>query len=171
MAMAERDWKVAADLPARLVELREALGDSIPEFTRRFCRTRKQWYQWKEGTQLPGPTLLKTTAENYEWPLEIFTEGGRRPGELVNSPVNGFASAEPSGGPQGRRSPLTTATALDQAILELDRARARMVELRSTLGITSAGPGETGWIGAARAAGAGSDSPPQGEAPPGSETG
>lgn len=87
-AMAERDWRVATDLPGRLVELRETLGDSIPEFTRRFCRTRKQWYQWKEGTQLPGRTLLQTTAENYEWSLEIFTEGGRRPKELVNSPVN-----------------------------------------------------------------------------------
>lgn len=86
--MAEREWQVASDLSSRLMELCEAVGDRHSVFPQRFGRGRKQYYQWRDGTQLPGRTVLELAAEKNKWPLEIFEEGGRRPKELVNRAVN-----------------------------------------------------------------------------------
>lgn len=86
--MSASNWEVASDLPGRLVELREVLGDTIPGFTARFRRGENQFYKWQKGAQLPPPRVLETTAEAEGWDREIFEEGGRRPKELVNAPVN-----------------------------------------------------------------------------------
>jgi len=66
----------------------DVLKDSPPAFTARFGRGRNQFYQWKAGRQLPPKRVLEETATREGWPREIFEEDGRRPKDLVNSPVN-----------------------------------------------------------------------------------
>lgn len=117
---------------------------------------------WRRGRK-PEPAQLRWLAERLKTPFK-----------WLNSGEGHFADTEPSA--QAELPALPGAGrlvrgALDHAIIDLDRARTTLAHLRATLGVTSAGPGETGWIGAARASGAGSDTPPQGEAPPDSETG
>lgn len=86
--MSPDGWDVAADLPARLVELRDVLGDTVLEFAKRFGRGENQYYQWIKGAQFPPRRVLVQTAEAHGWPPRIFAEGGPRPRKAVNRPVN-----------------------------------------------------------------------------------
>jgi hypothetical protein len=94
--MAERDWTIATDLSARLVELRDLLDEPPAQFTRRFGRGRKQFYQWREGKQLPGRSVLEAAAEKNGWPRTIFEEGGKRPNDAIKGVVKGLGQESPT---------------------------------------------------------------------------
>lgn len=91
MPISEQDWKPAEgeDLAGRLVELKELLQDSPAEFTARFGRSRKQWYQWKAAEQLPPPSVIIAASRQHNWPLAVFETNGPRPSILFNRPGKG----------------------------------------------------------------------------------
>lgn len=82
------DWEVASDLPERLVELRQVLGDLVQVFTKRFGRGRKQYSAWRKGKQLPPRRVLEQAAEREGWPVKIFAANGPRPKDAVTQTVN-----------------------------------------------------------------------------------
>jgi len=88
-------FRVASDIAGRMRELRTLLGVTQGEFADLFARGRKQASEWERGGQAPPATVLARTAAAQGWPLEIFTEGGRRPAALVNGPLT---DANPPGG-------------------------------------------------------------------------
>lgn len=86
--MAGADWAIAGDIAQRLAELRDTLGDSAESFMARFGRGENQFWEWKSGRQKPRRRTLMQAARVFEWPVEIFAEGGPRPKDVVNRPVN-----------------------------------------------------------------------------------
>lgn len=114
--------------------------------------------KWLRG-EMPDDLRLPRLAERFGVQLKWLKSGEepRYAPRVISEPLNRAAS-------------ISAVAELDRAVSELDRARATLAQLRAALGVRS-GPDESAWIGVARASGAGSDSPPQGAAPPGSETG
>ena len=166
-------WVVAHDLPDRLKGLRKVLGDTIPQFTRRFGRRRKQYYSWIKGTQQLPLGVLEEAAHAHGWPRAIFEEGGERP-EAVNwalTPASGYVAARLSRTTPNKPSGFTVIAELDRAVTDLDQARARLVQLRAVLGITSGEADEARWIEVAKRSGAGEESPPHDEQPSDQATG
>lgn len=96
-------WVVASDLPKRLIELREHLGDSPEVFAGRFGRGESQWYEWQAGRQLPRRGALERAAKLHEWPHSVFEEGGPKPKDAVNRSVNEKISGMASEGASGLR--------------------------------------------------------------------
>lgn len=147
--MAEREWVVATDLAARLVELAGVLKERPAAFTKRFGRARKQFYAWKMGRQLPGRSVLETAAENNDWPRRMFEEGGPRPRDAVGVSAKGRSAGgarilresglEKPYGPPARE----TIAQIDLASVPPDKLRAFMqLELTDTAARREAMPGD-----------------------------
>lgn len=121
------------DLGGRLVELCEVLGDDPRTFTARFGRSRKQFYKWGKGDQLPPISVLKWAADRERWPLEIFEQGGKRPKELVNRLLN-RRMVEPTAPAYVGGSEVLTGQQIDRLLDYLDGAfegiRTRIREMR-----------------------------------------
>jgi len=93
------DWQLASDYPARVTNLREALGGiSQRELGNRAGVGKQQISNWERGKQEPPKRRLEKWCDVEGWTIGIFTEGGPMPSEVVNLPVNRkFYTAEGSG--------------------------------------------------------------------------
>lgn len=78
---------VAGNIAERLEDLRKHLGLRQPAFAKLFGRGRKQASAWKNSRQSPPPAVLEWAAEQHDWPLEMFAEGGPMPSTVVNRPL------------------------------------------------------------------------------------
>jgi hypothetical protein len=133
------DWQVAADLPARLVELREVLGDDASEFTARFGRKRKQFYAWRKARQLPPKGVLEDAAARNGWPIAVFAEGGTMPRKAVNSPVYERKQTRPresSPPPYGASDAELGALPPDQVLFRLSRELADYLDQGRALSVS-----------------------------------
>jgi transcriptional regulator with XRE-family HTH domain len=79
------DWVVAADIGERIERLRRLYGETQKSFAKRLRRSWKRLSAWENGKTPPRDVLEEACQEN-GWPLEIFTEGGRYPQDLITLP-------------------------------------------------------------------------------------
>ncbi len=90
-------WVVAADIAARIKDLRRVLSRkpnrALPQedLGIRAGVRPSQVSQWERGVQHPSRSRLERWAEREGWPVEIFAEGGRRPSEVLTPTANGKA--------------------------------------------------------------------------------
>lgn len=76
-------WQLAADIGGRLQELRGLTGWTQEQLASELQRRRTQAVLWENGTAKPPKRLLEAMAERYGWPVNIFSEGGPRPREVL----------------------------------------------------------------------------------------
>lgn len=77
------DWVLASDIGTRFKELRALIGWSQERLAKELQRRRTQAVLWENGTAKPPKRLLQEMCDRYRWPIEMFSEGGRRPGDLL----------------------------------------------------------------------------------------
>lgn len=81
-----RQTRVAGDIGDRLAELRGVLGWSQERLGQEVGRDRSAVNAWENGRRLPDTGVFYALASKYGWPLEMFMEGGPRPGTVVSRP-------------------------------------------------------------------------------------
>lgn len=85
---------IASDIGDRIKELGEVLGLKQKALAKRAGVWPAQVSNWVTKKQKPPRRRLEEWAAREGWPVTIFTEGGKRPGDVVNRPVNVSESAE-----------------------------------------------------------------------------
>jgi len=118
--------------------------------------TVSRWRKGERPDDLRLPQLARRLGVSLKW-----LKSGEGPRHAT--PVETGTGQQPSS--------LKTAAEIDRAMLDLDRARTTLAQLRAALGVTSSEPGEERWIAVAKRAAVEPDTPQQGEVPPGSATG
>lgn len=88
-------WKVAEDIGKRIEELRVALDITQSALADRANVHAPQVSNWIQGKQRPSKKRLEWWAKRENWSVDMFAEGGRRPKEVVNRPVNASTVREP----------------------------------------------------------------------------
>jgi transcriptional regulator with XRE-family HTH domain len=78
-------WRLAPDLGERLRELRVLLDWTQEQLAREMGRNKQQASMWETGKARPARRGLEELAARYGWPLEMFADGGRRPGEILGA--------------------------------------------------------------------------------------
>ena len=87
-------WNLAADFPDRIRDLRETLGMTQAEMANLFGVGPGQVSSWERGVQRPHKKNLRRWAHQYNWPLEIFAEGGPMPSSAVSLAPNSTLEAK-----------------------------------------------------------------------------
>jgi hypothetical protein len=133
------NWVVASDLPQRIVELRDSLGDSVGDFMARFGRGENQFWEWKSGRQLPRRGTLVQAARAFGWSVAMFAEGGPRPKDAVNRPGNegiGRTVKEGSPPPYGASDAELGALPPDQVLFRLSMELAEYLDKGRPLSVS-----------------------------------
>jgi len=82
------EWSVAKDIAGRIKELRrDILGLTQPQFGDLVGVLGQQVSSWERGLATPPKSKLERLAEEQGWPLEVFAEGGPRPGTRIKGPM------------------------------------------------------------------------------------
>lgn len=75
--------ELASDIGHRIADLRSALGWTQRAFGKKLGRGYKQVIEWEKGRREPPRTGLEELAVAEGWPIEIFTEGGPMPSDVL----------------------------------------------------------------------------------------
>jgi DNA-binding XRE family transcriptional regulator len=93
------EWVLASNIARRLKDLRQVMGWSHDDMADLVGRSPELIDDWERGKKEPPQSALKRLADEFEWSVAMFVEGGPMPSDvpdvIARAPQSGRAPSPP----------------------------------------------------------------------------
>jgi transcriptional regulator with XRE-family HTH domain len=79
------DWVVASNIGRRLKDLRETMNWSQQDLADLLDRDLSTVAKWEKGSEPPPKSALDRLADEFDWTVSMFVEGGPMPSDVLES--------------------------------------------------------------------------------------
>ncbi len=99
------DWVVASNIGRRLQDLRSTMNWSQQDLADLLGRDLGTIAEWEKGTEPPPKSALDRLADEFDWTVSMFVEGGPMPSDVLETEEpEPEPEAVPTPEPAGRRA-------------------------------------------------------------------